>query len=63
MDYLPKILESMQAHGVKANVITYSTMLKGHCQNGNIQEGFAILEQMKREANLVQQTDLYLELK
>merc|ERR1719214_124238 len=24
MDYLPKILESMQAHGVKANVITYS---------------------------------------
>merc|ERR1719460_1185848 len=52
MDYLPKILESMQANGVKANVITYSTMLKGHCQNGNIQEGFAILEQMKKDANL-----------
>merc|ERR1719335_949255 len=42
----------MKANGVKANVITYSTMLKGHCRNGNIQEGFAILEQMKRDANL-----------
>jgi pentatricopeptide repeat protein len=52
MDHLPKILESMKSNGVKANVITYSTMLKGHCQNGNIQEGFAILEQMKRDANL-----------
>jgi pentatricopeptide repeat protein len=52
MDYLPKIVESMKANGVKANVITYSTMLKGHCQNGNIQEGFAILEQMKRDAKL-----------
>merc|ERR1719498_838089 len=34
------------------NVITYSTMLKGHCQNGNIQAGFAILEQMKKDARL-----------
>merc|ERR1719199_1509505 len=27
-------------------------MLKGHCQNGNIQEGFSILEQMKKESHL-----------
>jgi len=27
-------------------------MLKGHCQNGDIQTGFAILEQMKRDAHL-----------
>jgi len=52
MDHLPKILESMKSNGVKANVITYSTMLKGHCQNGNIQEGFAILEQIKRDGSL-----------
>merc|ERR1719502_1161685 len=37
---------------VKPNIITFSTMLKGHCQNGNIQEGFSILEQMKKEAHL-----------
>merc|ERR1719201_823257 len=52
MDRLPSILEGMKASHTKPNVITYSTMLKGHCQNGNIQAGFAILEQMKKEAQL-----------
>merc|ERR1719482_407075 len=52
MEHLPKILEDMTTRGVKPNVITYSTMLKGHCQNGNIQAGFAILEQMKQDARL-----------
>merc|ERR1719482_1743598 len=52
MEYLPKILEDMKANRAKPNVITYSTMLKGHCQNGNIQEAFAILEQMKKDARL-----------
>merc|ERR1719446_1777457 len=35
MEHLPKILEDMKVHGAKPNVITYSTMLKGHCQNGD----------------------------
>merc|ERR1719443_1636163 len=52
MERLPKILESMKASSTKPNVITYSTMLKGHCQNGNIQAGFAILEQMKKDSQL-----------
>merc|ERR1719454_855191 len=52
MDHLPKISEDMKTNHVQPNVITYSTMLKGHCQNGNIQEGFAILEQMKKDAHL-----------
>jgi len=52
MEQLPKILEDMKTHRVKPNVITYSTMLKGHCQNGNIQAGFAILEQMRKDARL-----------
>merc|ERR1719456_2030441 len=52
MDHLPKILDDMRVRRVKPNVITYSTMLKGHCQNGNIQEGFSILEQMKKDAHL-----------
>merc|ERR1719311_690793 len=52
MDHLPKIQEDMKVHSVKPNVITYSTMLKGHCQNGNIQQGFAILDQMKKDARL-----------
>merc|ERR1719420_1093691 len=39
----------MDKHGIKPNVITYSTMLKGHCQMGDIQTGFQILDQMKKE--------------
>jgi len=52
MDYLTKIEEDIKANSVQPNVITYSTMLKGHCQNGNMQAGFAILEQMKKDAQL-----------
>merc|ERR1719158_1586605 len=52
MDHLPQISEDMKTNNIQPNVITYSTILKGHCQNGNIQEGFAILEQMKKDARL-----------
>merc|ERR1719310_1505651 len=52
MDHLAKIEEDIKANGVQPNVITYSTMLKGHCQNGNMQAGFAILEQMKKDSKL-----------
>merc|ERR1719199_1663089 len=52
MEHLPKTLEDMEEQGVKPNVITYSTMLKGHCQNGNIQAGFLILENIKKDPHL-----------
>merc|ERR1712205_254417 len=42
----------MKKHRVKPNVITYRTMLKGHCQSGDIQTAFLILEQMKKDAHL-----------
>jgi len=52
MESLPRILEDMKRHRVKPNIITYSTMLKGHCQNGDIATGFLILDQMKKDAHL-----------
>merc|ERR1719408_198125 len=52
MDYLEGILEDMKSHHVKPNIITYSTMLKGHCQNGDVQKGFLILDQMRKDAHL-----------
>merc|ERR1719355_105615 len=45
-------MDDIEANKLQPNVVTYSTMLKGHCQNGNIQGGFAILEQMKKDARL-----------
>merc|ERR1719182_1287712 len=49
MEHLHTILQDMKTHGAKPNVITYSTMLKGHCQNGDVKSGFEILNQIKRD--------------
>jgi len=52
MEHLATILEDMKIHGAKPNVITYGTMLKGHCQNGDVQGGFKILEQLRKDPQL-----------
>jgi len=49
MDRLPELLADMKKHSIQKNLITYSTMLKGYCQMGEIQKGFAIFDQMKQE--------------
>jgi len=52
MDSLPKVMQDMKRHHVVPNIITYSTILKGHCQAGDIQLGFSTLKDMKRETTL-----------
>jgi len=52
MEHAAKIMEDMKIHQVEANIVTYSTMLKGHCQNGNIKAAYAALEQAKKHAQL-----------
>merc|ERR1719281_131364 len=42
----------MKALGVEPNVVTYSTMIKGYCQNGDMRKGFLIFERLKRDGNL-----------
>merc|ERR1740138_79251 len=59
MDHLPTILEDMKTHGAQPNVITFSTMLKGHCQNGDVQSGFAILNQIRKDPNLTPDEIMY----
>merc|ERR1719456_2024357 len=49
MDQVASIEEDMRSNSIKPNVITYSTMMKGYCQMGDIQTGFAILKRMKEE--------------
>jgi pentatricopeptide repeat protein len=52
MEHVEAILNDMSRHSIRPNVITYSTMLKGHCQMGSIQTAFSVLEEMKRETKL-----------
>merc|ERR1719473_1887957 len=52
MEHLATILQDMKLHGARPNIITYSTMLKGHCQSGDVQSGFKILEQIRKDPEL-----------
>jgi len=52
MHRVPTLLHDMQQQGIEPNVITYSTILKGHCQAGDVELGFEVLDRMKRETQL-----------
>merc|ERR1719265_3029147 len=52
MESVTDLLEDMKTYGVRPNLITYSTMIKGHCQSGDIQTAFTLLGQMKLTTNL-----------
>merc|ERR1719386_29749 len=42
----------MKSNGIEPNLVTYGTMLKGHCQNGDVQTGFLILEKIRKDEKL-----------
>jgi pentatricopeptide repeat protein len=52
MDHIEGIWADMKALGVDPNVVTYSTMIKGYCQNGDMRKGFLIFERLKKDGNL-----------
>eukprot|EP00448_Togula_jolla_P010851 CAMPEP_0170608328 /NCGR_PEP_ID=MMETSP0224-20130122/21527_1 /TAXON_ID=285029 /ORGANISM="Togula jolla, Strain CCCM 725" /LENGTH=1097 /DNA_ID=CAMNT_0010933549 /DNA_START=67 /DNA_END=3357 /DNA_ORIENTATION=+ len=52
MDCVPQLLADMERHGIQPNVITYSTVLKGHCQMGDVKAAFAILKDMREKTNM-----------
>lgn len=59
MDKVPTLLRDMQNIGIEPNVITYSTILKGHCQAGEVELGFKVLQQMRQETKLVPDEIMY----
>merc|ERR1719247_1528357 len=52
MDNLPKVMQDMKQHHVDPNIVTYSTIIKGHCQAVDVQMGFSVLKEMQQETNL-----------
>jgi pentatricopeptide repeat protein len=59
MESVPDLLEDMRKHSVSPNLITYSTMIKGYCQSGDIQSAFSLLDQMKRETSFTPDEIMY----
>jgi len=41
------LLEDMERQGITPNIVTYSTILKGYCQEGRLNEAFQLLKTMK----------------
>jgi len=46
------LLEDMAKQGIEPNLVTYSTILKGYCQENRLEEALALLETMKKTAHL-----------
>mmetsp|Transcript_31065 Transcript_31065/g.56495 ORF Transcript_31065/g.56495 Transcript_31065/m.56495 type:complete len:1046 (+) Transcript_31065:176-3313(+) len=46
MGRISALLESMDAQGIAPNIITYSAILKGYCQENRLEEAFALLDGM-----------------
>ena len=44
---IPKLLEKMAEHNITPNVVTYSAILKGYCQENRLDEAFQLLSVMK----------------
>merc|ERR1719222_1321568 len=42
----------MEQHKIQPNIITYSTILKGHCHAGDLQLAFSVLKDMRRDTSL-----------
>merc|ERR1719327_2017561 len=59
MDQVPRVRAAMSKGGVRPNLITYSAMLKGHCRVGDIQTGFDLIRQMKKEDGLIPDEIMY----
>merc|ERR1719157_163641 len=42
----------MKKHHVEPNIVTYSTILKGHCQAGDMTLAFSVLKEMRCDTKL-----------
>merc|ERR1719214_259383 len=59
MDKVPQLLEEMKRDKVDLDVITYSTLVKGYCNAGDVDKAFKVLAEMKSDGKLAPDEILY----
>lgn len=59
MEKVSSLLQEMQKQGKTANLITYSTMIKGFSQRGDVHKAFAILDEMRQTTDLMPDEIMY----
>merc|ERR1719217_1803369 len=52
MDRMPKVLQEMRKKNLEADLVTYSTLVKGYSLAGDVSHAFKVLEDMKATKNL-----------
>lgn len=45
---VPELMDGMREHGFEPNLITYSTVIKGFCQQGDMQAALRTLEELRK---------------
>lgn len=53
MDRSAALLQDMSAAGLEPDIITFSTIIKGFCAQGDMQEAFSTLKDMKRQVGML----------
>merc|ERR1719414_2551533 len=59
MDRASALLEDMKCARVEPDVITYSTIVKGYCVEGDVDRAFHVLEEMKSDGKFVPDEIMY----
>merc|ERR1719375_2246081 len=59
MDKVPPLLEEMKAGCVEPDIITYSTIVKGYCQSGDVGRAFEVLKEMKGDGKYTPDEIMY----
>jgi len=54
-----QFLEDMEVSGIEPDIITYSTLVKGYCMEGNVDRAFRIVADMKRKDKLAPDEIMY----
>merc|ERR1719326_1697361 len=50
MQHAEQVLRAMKAASVQPDIISYSTVVKGHCMEGDIDKALAVLKEMRADA-------------
>merc|ERR1719262_2067717 len=59
MERVPQLLEDMKTSSVEPDIITYSTIVKGYCQSGDVDRAFQVLKEMKHDNKFAPDEILY----
>jgi pentatricopeptide repeat protein len=57
--HIPALLEEMGKSGIQPNIITYSAIIKGYCQENRVDRGLELLEEMRTVAGLTPDERIY----